>query len=99
MEIRTEEDLKAAFKVAAQTERLQLQDGNFPLFVLQEDIETMRYVVDNLLPKIKDLRARKIIWLWARGMCWKNIENAVELGDRHAKRVFSRTLKDILQSV
>lgn len=96
MEIKTEESLKNAFKIAAQTERFLLKDGTFPPFVLQEDIETMRFVMDTFLPKIKDLRTRRLIWLRSQGICWKTIEKEIGLAESHAKRVFSQTLKDIL---
>ena len=62
MDFTTPEELKSALRTAAQTEMLLSQDGSVPAFVLPEDIATMRYVLDTLMPQIKDLRTRRIIW-------------------------------------
>ena len=92
MIFKTEEELKTAFRTAAQTEMLLSQDGSVPAFVLPEDVETMRYVLDTLMPQIKDLRARRIVWLRSQGLCWKSVAKEVDLTESQAKRVFAREI-------
>ncbi len=92
MIFKTEEELKTALRTAAQTEMLLSQDGSVPAFVLPEDIATMRYVLDTLIPQIKDLRTRRIIWLRSQGLCWKSVAKEVELTESQAKRVFAREI-------
>lgn len=89
---KTEEDLKKAFKIAAQAEKLRLKDGSFPPFVLPNEIEMMQYVFDNLLPKIKELRTRQIIWLRSQGKCWKSVAKEVGLTESQVKRIFVKEI-------
>ncbi len=92
MIFKTEEELKTAFKTAAQTEMFLSQDGNIPPFVLPEDVATMRYVLDTLMPQIADLRSRRIVWLYSQGLCWKSVAKEVGLTESQAKRVFAREI-------
>ena len=92
MIFKTEEELKTAFRTAAQTEMLLSQDGSVPAFVLPEDISTMRYVLDTLMPQIKDLCSRRIIWLRSQGLCWKTVAKEVGLTESQVKRVFGKTI-------
>ena len=86
------EELKTAFRTAAQTEMLLSQDGSVPPFVLPEDVATMRFVIDTLMPQIADLRARRIVWLRSQGLCWKSVAKEVGLTESQAKRVFGREI-------
>lgn len=92
MDFTTPEDLKNALKTAAQTEMLLSQDGSVPAFVLPEDIATMRYVLDTLMPQIKDLRTRRIIWLRSQGLCWKTISNELKLSQWQARTLFKNAI-------
>ena len=90
--MKTPKDIAEMFKTAAQTELLLSQDGSVPAFVLPEDIATMRYVLDTLMPQIKDLRTRRIIWLRSQGLCWKTVAKEVGLTESQVKRVFGKTI-------
>lgn len=92
MIFKTEEELKTALRTAAQTEMLLSQDGSVPAFVLPEDMATMRFVIDTLMPQIADLRARRIVWLRSQGLCWKSVAKEVGLTESQAKRVFGKTI-------
>lgn len=92
MDFTTPKNLKSALKTAAQTEMLLSQDGSVPAFVLPEDIAIMRYVLDTVMPRIKDLRARRIIWLRSQGLCWKSVAKEVGLTESQVKRVFGKTI-------
>ena len=92
MIFKTEEELKTALRTAAQTEMLLSQDGSVPAFVLPEDMATMRFVIDTLMPQIADLRARRIVWLRSQGLCWKSVAKEVSLTESQAKRVFGREI-------
>lgn len=92
MIFKTEEELKTAFRTAAQTEMLLSQDGSVPAFVLPEDIATMRYVLDTLMPQIKDLRTRRIIWLRSQGLCWKIISNELKLSQWQVRTLFKNAI-------
>lgn len=92
MIFKTEEELKTALRTAAQTEMLLSQDGSVPAFVLPEDVETLRFVIDTLMPQIADLRARRIVWLRSQGLCWKSVAKEVGLTESQAKRVFGREI-------
>ena len=92
MDFTTPEELKNALKTAAQTEMLLSQDGSVPAFVLPEDIATMRYVLDTVMPRIKDIRPRRIIWLRSQGLCWKSVAKEVGLTESQVKRVFGKTI-------
>ena len=97
MDFTTPEELKNVLRTAAQTEMLLTQDGSVPAFVLQKDVATMRYVLDTLMPQIKDLRTRRIIWLRSQGLCWKSVAKEVGLTESQAKRVFGKTLRKITE--
>lgn len=90
--MKTPKDIAGLFKTAAQTELLLSQDGSVPPFVLPEDVATMRYVLDTLIPQIKDLRTRRIVWLRSQGLCWKTVAKEVGLTESQAKRVFGREI-------
>ena len=92
MDFTTPEELKKALKTAAQTEMLLSQDGSVPAFVLPEDIATMRYVLDTLMPQIKDLRTRRIIWLRSQGLCWKTISNELKLSQWQVRALFKNAI-------
>ena len=90
--MKTPKDIAGLFKTAAQTELLLSQDGSVPPFVLPEDMTTMRFVIDTLMPQIADLRARRIVWLRSQGLCWKSVAKEVGLTESQAKRVFGREI-------
>lgn len=86
--MKTPKDIAEMFKTAAQTELLLSQDGSVPPFVLPEDVATMRFVIDTLMPQIADLRARRIVWLRSQGLCWKIISNELKLSQWQARTLF-----------
>lgn len=86
--MKTPKDIAGMFKTAAQTELLLSQDGSVPPFVLPEDVATMRFVIDTLMPQIADLRARRIVWLRSQGLCWKIISNELKLSQWQARTLF-----------
>ena len=86
--MKTPKDIAGMFKTAAQTELLLSQDGSVPPFVLPEDMATMRFVIDTLMPQIADLRARRIVWLRSQGLCWKIISNELKLSQWQARTLF-----------
>lgn len=90
--MKTPKNIAGMFKTAAQTELLLSQDGSVPPFVLPEDVATMRYVLDTLIPQIKDLRTRRIIWLRSQGLCWKTVAKEVGLTESQIKRVFGLSM-------
>ena len=90
--MKTPKDIAGMFKTAAQTELLLSQDGSVSPFVLPEDVATMRFVIDTLMPQIADLRARRIVWLRSQGLCWKSVAKEVGLTESQAKRVFAREI-------
>lgn len=86
--MKTPKDIAGMFKTAAQTELLLSQEGSVPPFVLPEDVATMRFVIDTLMPQIADLRARRIVWLRSQGLCWKIISNELKLSQWQARTLF-----------
>lgn len=92
MDFTTPEELKNALRTAAQTEMLLSQDGSVPAFVLPEDIATMRFVLDTLMPRIKDIRTRRIIWLRSQGLCWKIISNELKLSQWQVRTLFKNAI-------
>lgn len=90
--MKTPKDIAGMFKTAAQMELLLSQDGSVPPFVLLEDMATMRFVIDTLMPQIADLRARRIVWLRSQGLCWKSVAKEVSLTESQIKRVFGLSM-------
>ena len=74
------------------TARAELIGVEVQKFVLPEDVATMRFVIDTLMPQIADLRARRIVWLRSQGLCWKSVAKEVGLTESQAKRVFGKTI-------
>lgn len=95
MIFKTEEDLKTAFRTAAQTEKFRQKDGSFPPFVLPNEIKTTTYVKQVLLPQIPDMRVRQIIWLRSEGMCWKNIGKESNLNEDYARKLFRLQIQNL----
>ncbi len=64
-------------------------------FISDTEREKARYATDVLLPSINDLRARKIIWLRAKGLCWKVIQKTVNLSRWQARRLYNNGILEI----
>lgn len=91
--MKTPKNIAGMFKTAAQTELLLSQDGSVPPFVLPEDMATMRFVIDTLMPQIADLRARRIVWLRSQGLCWKSISAKTGLSQWQVRNLFSKSIQ------
>ena len=92
MDFSTSDDLKNAFKTAARTNLLLSSDCSVPEYVLPDDIETMHFVINELMPQIKDLRSRRIVWLRSQGLCWKSVAKDVRLSESQVQRIFKREI-------
>lgn len=66
-------------------------------YITDTEREKARYATDVLLPSINDLRARKIIWLRAKGLCWKVIQKNVNLSRWQARRLYNNGILEISQ--
>ena len=66
-------------------------------FISDTEREKAQFVTDVLLPSINDLRARKIIWLRAKGLCWKVIQKTVNLSRWQARRLYNNGMLEISQ--
>ena len=66
-------------------------------FITDTERENAQFVTDVLLPAIHDLRTRKIIWLRSKGLCWKVIQQTVNLSRWQARRLYHDGILEISQ--
>lgn len=68
-------------------------------FITKDDLASWNYVVNVLIPKIKDFRTRKILWTRLQGTTWKNISSEAKVSERRSYGLFQEGINLIHKSL